>query len=269
LNLDLDPEGNRRVYGDDWYRMLSNSKATLATESGANLFDFNGDLNLIIEKEFELGHSENEVLKKIIQPLESEQDILMNQISPKVFEAISLRTALILYEGSYSGILKPGVHYIELKKDFSNFNDVIEKIKDDDYLDSITENAYLDIIENGKFSYKNFISNFFDRIIDENCILTRYEPFRGNYPVSIDNQVEFRLLQLTEVNKIKLGITSPFLYSDDYEANLSLSQKQKINGYLKSILFVYFLQLPTKIKTFSIKVRPKIKKILKSINYLN
>ena len=42
----------------------------------------------------------------------------MGQISPKMFEAISLGTVLVMFEGKYSNILKPDLHYISLKKDF-------------------------------------------------------------------------------------------------------------------------------------------------------
>ena len=58
----------------------------------------------------------------------------MNQISPRVFEAIALRTALVLFEGEYSGIIAPGVHYIPLKKNLSNLDDVLSLLGDDEYL---------------------------------------------------------------------------------------------------------------------------------------
>ena len=39
-------------------------------------------------------------------------------MSPRVFEAAAVRSCQILFEGRYSGILEPMVHYIPLKKDF-------------------------------------------------------------------------------------------------------------------------------------------------------
>ena len=54
----------------------------------------------------------------------------MNQISPKIFEAIRLRTALILFDGSYSDVVKPDAHYIVLKKDYSNIDEVFERLED-------------------------------------------------------------------------------------------------------------------------------------------
>ena len=88
------------------------------------------------------------------------------QVSPKMFEATTLGTVLIMYEGKYKGIFEPNIHYIELKKDHSNMNDVIEKIKDDEYLQNMANRAYKDIIESGKYSYENFIK-YFDSIVEE------------------------------------------------------------------------------------------------------
>lgn len=84
----------------------------------------------------------------------------MNQISPRVFEAIVHKTALVLFEGTYSGIVKPDVHYIPLKKDFSNVDEVITKLQDDVYLEALTERAYTDIITSGRYSYRQFIKKF-------------------------------------------------------------------------------------------------------------
>jgi hypothetical protein len=92
--------------------------------------------------------------------IELHETVHMNQISPKVFEAISLKTALILFEGNYSSVLTPDVHYISLKKDFSNIAEVMEKLQDDAYIETLTEKAYQDIIETGKYSYHQFVEQF-------------------------------------------------------------------------------------------------------------
>jgi hypothetical protein len=84
----------------------------------------------------------------------------MNQISPKIFEAISHKTALILFEGSYSGVITPHKHYIPLKKDFSNVDDIFKILQDDDKLDSITNTAFNDCIASGKYSYQALITQF-------------------------------------------------------------------------------------------------------------
>ena len=73
-----------------------------------------------------------------------------------------------MFEGDYGDIFKPDIHFIELKKDFSNINDVLKKIKDDDFLQNMVDRTYKDITENDKYSYKNFIKEF-DEIV-KRCV---------------------------------------------------------------------------------------------------
>jgi hypothetical protein len=76
-----------------------------------------------------------------------------NVISPRIFEAASLRTALVLHPGSYSGILEAWRHYIPLEKDFSNFDEVVRLIRDDAFLESLTEQAHADLIASRRYSF--------------------------------------------------------------------------------------------------------------------
>ena len=49
-------------------------------------------------------------------------------ISLGVLEAVALGTGLILFPGNYSGILRPNEHYLQLQKDFSNLNEVLNTL---------------------------------------------------------------------------------------------------------------------------------------------
>jgi hypothetical protein len=154
-----------RIYGPRWYEFMGSCRAMLGSESGSNVFDWEGGLAERIE-EYRQNHLEatdDDVYKAIIEPCEVRG--LMNQISPRIFEAIALRTALVLFEGGYSGIVSPYVHYIPLKKDGSNLDEVFALLKDGDYVDQMTERAYKDIFACGKYSYQSFVSKVEDRII--------------------------------------------------------------------------------------------------------
>ena len=87
--------------------------------------------------------------------LKEDGKIDLQVISPRCFEAAALGTVMVMYPGEYSGLLKPGVHYISLEKDFSNFDDVIGKIKNHAYLEEISLNAHLDLVEKLNFPIKN------------------------------------------------------------------------------------------------------------------
>lgn len=158
IPADIEVDDTRRIYGTPWYEFLGSARATLGTESGSNIFDFDGSIaSLIRRMEAVDSDSSFDKIRSILLPYEGV--VKMNQISPKFFEAIRLRTALILFEGNYSNVLMPDRHYIPLKKDFSNIDDVILKLKDDVFITNITNRAYEDIVASGIYSYRGFIKD--------------------------------------------------------------------------------------------------------------
>ena len=87
-----------------------------------------------------------------------ENHIYYRMITPRSFEAICMKTVQVMYPGQFSGILEPWKHYIPLERDFSNLNDVISAIKDDDLLQEVAERAYDEIIKPMKYSERNLAS---------------------------------------------------------------------------------------------------------------
>lgn len=164
LPIDIEVDDSHRIYGVGWYAFLGSVRATLGTESGANVFDIDG----LLKKEIAELQAENPAMtfEEISTRLLGDHEglVQMNQISPKVFEAIRLRTALVLFEGTYSSVVRPHEHYIPLKKDYSNIDDVFEKLKDEAFLVKLTDRAYRDIVSSGKFSYKTFVEGVDERL---------------------------------------------------------------------------------------------------------
>ncbi|MCE5279252.1 MAG: glycosyltransferase [Planctomycetaceae bacterium] len=154
---DIEWEDDKRIYGPAWYEFLGDSRATLGTESGANVFDFDGSLHARVKSALmrKPDMTFDEVFERFLK--DSEGRIVMNQVSPKIFEAIAMGTALVLFEGEYSGVVKKDVHYIPLKKDYSNADEVLAKLEDIPLLERMTQQAYRDVVESGAYSYKTFI----------------------------------------------------------------------------------------------------------------
>lgn len=166
LPVDIEWTEDKRIYGDAWYTFLANCKATLGTESGANIFDETGaigeQLNQALAQNPDLSYEE--AYQRFLAPYEAK--VRMNQISPRVFEAVAFKTALVLFEGGYSGVIHPEQHYIPLKKDFSNVDEVLDKLQDNAYLEALTERAHQDIIASGRYSYRQFIQTF-DSVLEQ------------------------------------------------------------------------------------------------------
>jgi hypothetical protein len=170
IKADIECDDVKRINNSlEWYNFLLSGRATLGTESGANIFDWDGTLKETIKNYCQANPKASyEEVAKIF--LGEDGKILMNQISPKVFQAIICRTALVLYEGNYSGVLLPGKHYIALRKDFKNIEEVIKSLQDLNCLKQMTTNAYNDIIKSEKYSYKFFIREV-EKIIDDYILI--------------------------------------------------------------------------------------------------
>lgn len=151
-----------KLFGNEWINTMHSSKVTLATPSGLNVFHYD---NTIIMKS---NHYERQGLSyKRVEKLCNLQDgpIAMGQLSPKMFEAAMCGTVLVMYPGTYNGVFKKDIHYIELQPDFSNIEEVMEKINNDDLLQKMSDRTYKDIVKSGKYSYESFIK-FFDKTVE-------------------------------------------------------------------------------------------------------
>lgn len=154
-----------RIYGPKWYEFMVSCRSMLGSESGSNVFDWDGTLEQTVGQ-FKIDNPSLSDFDVYIGTVRCKEiDGIMNQVSPRIFEAISARTVLVLFEGNYSGVVKAGEHFIPLKKDGSNLNEVIALLQDGDYVDAMAERAYRDVIESGKYSYEAFVK-FFDEQIE-------------------------------------------------------------------------------------------------------
>lgn len=156
--VDIEVDEGRRIYGADWYRFIGSARATLGTESGSNVFDIDGSLARLAREQ--AGLPFEQFAERYLK--EHEGLVTMNQISPKVFEAIRLRTALVLFEGSYSGVVRADEHYIPLKKDYSNIETVFARLEDVAFLTAMTERAYRDVIATGQYALAGFVEGVDD-----------------------------------------------------------------------------------------------------------
>ena len=166
IKVDISTQEKDRLYGKKWLERLSNSRTTLGTESGASFIDFSGDIerDIAIFKSYNPEATFDDLPKHLIS---LDKRLSIQVISPRIFEAIACKTALILFPGNYSGILKKNRHYLELNKDFSNFDSLLEILNDKTAIETIATTAYKEIIEPGQYSYKSFIKSFDSMIKNE------------------------------------------------------------------------------------------------------
>jgi hypothetical protein len=161
---DIEWTADKRLYGDAWYNFIGSCRANLGSESGSNVFDFDGTIeatyrNLVAARGAPVPYEE---FRSYTDPIEGRY--AMGQISPRVFEAAAMRTPMILLSGRYSGLIRPDEHYIELKEDFSNVDAVLARLDDVEGLSRMADRAYERLVVSGDFSYRRFVKLIDDKL---------------------------------------------------------------------------------------------------------
>lgn len=167
LSTDIAWREGDRIYGDDWFQFLADSKATLGVESGASVFDFTGKIQEQVEAAVAADPDISFEALRQRYFAEEEGKIYLNQHSPRIFEAASLKTLLVLYEGQYSGVVEPWKHYVPLKKDHSNMAEVVETIRDVGRAKEIINRAYKEIALNPKYTYRHLVESIDSNLIEQ------------------------------------------------------------------------------------------------------
>jgi hypothetical protein len=157
LDVDIATGLGTTIRGDDWYRFLASCRYTLGVEGGASVHDPDGSLQRATRRyQAEHPNASFEEIEASCFP-DADGRLSYVAISPRHLEACATRTAQILIEGSYNGILRPGEHYIELRRDFSNLDAVLDLVEGDAQRARITANAYRDVVESGAYTYARFV----------------------------------------------------------------------------------------------------------------
>ncbi len=157
LRTDISTRSEDFFSGDEWYRFLLRCKYTIGVEGGASLLDPDGTIQERCLRYLDAhpGAKFEELEAACFPRLDG--SLRLRAISPRHLEACATRTCQILVEGEYNGVLKPGRHYIALKEDFSNVDQILEMIHQDHLREEITERAYRDIVESRRFTSRRFV----------------------------------------------------------------------------------------------------------------
>ena len=156
-----------RLYGSHWFDFIGSCRVMLGSESGSNIFDFDGSVSRHCEG---MRAANPKLAYEQYRPLPAKREsaIDMGQVSPRIFEAAAMRTALVLIRARYSGVLEPDIHYIPLSPDYSNLDEVLRRIEDIPALERMAERTYRDLIASGAYSYAAFVDRI-DALIDQGC----------------------------------------------------------------------------------------------------
>lgn len=145
----------------DWAVFLNKCVSMPSVCTGSNFFFIDDDLRKEVLSFKSKGKSFKEIYDKFFKY--RKQGTEWRGVTGKVVEALGTKTVNIMVDGDYGPYLKPDVHYIPLRKDFSNYKECVEKLKNKEYFSQITENGYR--LSKEKFLFSVYISHLYKNIL--------------------------------------------------------------------------------------------------------
>lgn len=170
--VDISTHEEDTKLGDDWYKFLLHCKYQIGVEGGASILDWDGTYRRKTE-EYLAQHpaATFEEVERACFP-GADGSLSLAAISPRHLECCLTKTCQILVDGDYNGVLVPGKHYIRLKRDFSDIDEVLDIIARDELREEITTKAWQEIVESGRFTYSSFV----DYVINNSLVDSTIRP---------------------------------------------------------------------------------------------
>ena len=158
LRTDLSLDRSDRFDEAGWSRFLNRCRGQLGTEAGGDYFELTDEtrktVNAYVDEHPDAGI---EVIRARFFA-GYEDPIPGRALSGRIVEAAGTKTVQVLLEGGYGGYFRPDVHYIPVRKDFSNLDDVLDALEDDALCVRISDAAYEVAV--GELTYGRLIDRF-------------------------------------------------------------------------------------------------------------
>ncbi|HNX82279.1 MAG TPA: glycosyltransferase [Candidatus Omnitrophota bacterium] len=160
--IDISLEKAKRLNEKNWAQFLDSCKGQLGTESGGDYFELTDATRIRVNNY--LNTHPHATFQEIFEIFFKNygNSVTMRILSSRNIEAAGTKTVQILFEGHYNGHFQADVHYIPLRKDFSNREEVIRKLKDVSLCQEIALNAYTLVLE--EFTYEKLLNRLHDTL---------------------------------------------------------------------------------------------------------
>ncbi|MEX5219329.1 MAG: hypothetical protein NW701_15990 [Nitrospira sp.] len=161
LRVDISTKSEDTIVGPAWLKFLRSGRTVIGCESGSSVLDRRGAIKAKIQQV--MLANPDVTLEQIASFLPADWDgYRFFAVSPRHLEAVMTRTCQVLIEGAYDGILHPHIHYLPLRRDWSDLAEVLERIKNRALIRELSLRAYRDICESGRYTYRRFADEIED-----------------------------------------------------------------------------------------------------------
>ncbi|TCS16132.1 hypothetical protein EV278_104308 [Caulobacter sp. BK020] len=157
---DVAVDGQRRLAGEAWIRLLGASRAVVGVEGGSSIVDPKGDL---LTSDLASAGSEGWTppSSAIVLPRGGE----IRAMSPRHLEAVATRTFQVLVEGDYSGVLEAGVHYQPVRRDLSDIDAALDRSQDPQRAQAMVDRAHAEIVASGRYSWRTVVGDITRQVL--------------------------------------------------------------------------------------------------------
>jgi hypothetical protein len=159
LRVDVSTDLRDAVLGDRWFPFIASARAVLGSESGASAVDFRGELAAAEEPGVSFADFD------AARPAGWDGQ-LPGSVGPRHLETAAARTCQVLIEGTYDGVLEPEVHYLPVRADGSNAEEVVARLGDHELVEATATRAYEDLVLSGRYGYAALAAEL-ERVLDE------------------------------------------------------------------------------------------------------
>ncbi len=161
---DIATDPGDTIMGDDWFAFLGQCRFVVGAEGGHGLWDPYGVIKdaVVDYTDRHPDASFEEIEDMCFKGLDGVETF--PGFAPRVLEAAMMECGQVLVEGGYRGFIRPGEHYIPLKEDFSNIDEVFVAIENTDRVRSMIAAARRDLVDSPRFRYSTFVSETIDHI---------------------------------------------------------------------------------------------------------
>lgn len=156
VDISLDPAD--RLPEDGWAAFLDACRGQLGSEAGSDYFELTDEtrhrVNDFLERHPETGP--DEVFERFFRAYE--RPVSGRTLSSRIVEAAGTKTVQLLLEGDYAGLFEPDVHYIPVRKDFSNVDEALDRLLDAAHAAAVADRAYELAVS--ELTYRRLIDRF-------------------------------------------------------------------------------------------------------------
>jgi hypothetical protein len=176
LRLDISTAERDQIVGEGWFAFLARCKATVGVEGGASICDRDGSVKAATEAYLARhpGASFEEIEAHCFAGRDGE--LPLSVLSPRHLEACATRTCQILVEGDYNGVLRAGEHYLPLRPDLTNLDDILDEATDPARRAAVAERAYRDVVASGAWSYNRMVRDVIAAALGREAVPARATP---------------------------------------------------------------------------------------------